>query len=370
MTARDTRIDFLRGFALLSILINHAQQISGIYYFVPTIKHVHPGFSDSAEIFVFLSGLSVSLAYGPAMLHRPLAGFRRIGMRILRIYALQLLVISAVFLLYAALSFSPHIAAGPEIMAIAHRPLESLLDALMLTLQPSYINILPLYIVLMVFTPLMLTGFQRAPGLTWVVCLVVYMVSLALLYMGWSDFIPHPEKRWSFFPGSWQLIYCGGLWAGMHWDRWKDMLPSSAMVGFAWLILVSVSAIRIIGRLGENMSALSWLPLNKQFLEPLLVLHFLSLYVLWHRYVPGDAPWLGRWPATWLRMVGRHSLELFSVGTVLSFAIALLALKYESRLLHIGLSLAAVLISVLVAHLLEIDKPARSDPRASEGSPG
>ncbi|MBU43549.1 MAG: hypothetical protein CMN76_10040 [Spirochaetaceae bacterium] len=100
-SSRDPRIDFLRGFALVSILINHAQQLAGIYYFVPTIKHLHPGLSDSAELFVFLSGLSIALAYGPRI---------RVGqtgqanvlilLRWFRIYALHLLIVGAVVLLF------------------------------------------------------------------------------------------------------------------------------------------------------------------------------------------------------------------------------------------------------------------------------
>jgi len=52
-------IDFWRGFALLTIFIDHVPE--NIFQHV-TQKNF--GFSDATELFVFLSGVSVALAYG------------------------------------------------------------------------------------------------------------------------------------------------------------------------------------------------------------------------------------------------------------------------------------------------------------------
>jgi hypothetical protein len=52
-------IDFWRGFALLTIFIDHAPE-----NIAQQITHGNFGFSDAAELFVFLSGASVALAYG------------------------------------------------------------------------------------------------------------------------------------------------------------------------------------------------------------------------------------------------------------------------------------------------------------------
>src|ERR1700745_3984830 len=52
-------IDFWRGLALLMIFIDHLPET--------VFQHVTQqnfGFSDAAELFVFLSGVSVALAYG------------------------------------------------------------------------------------------------------------------------------------------------------------------------------------------------------------------------------------------------------------------------------------------------------------------
>jgi len=56
---RVDAIDFWRGFALLTIFIDHVPDNAFQHI---TFKNF--GFSDAAELFVFLSGVSVALAYG------------------------------------------------------------------------------------------------------------------------------------------------------------------------------------------------------------------------------------------------------------------------------------------------------------------
>ena len=57
-TGRDHRVDFLRGFALASIFINH---VPGNVY--EKLTHRNFGFSDAAEIFVLLAGFASAYAY-------------------------------------------------------------------------------------------------------------------------------------------------------------------------------------------------------------------------------------------------------------------------------------------------------------------
>jgi OpgC protein len=74
--SRIDAIDFWRGFALLTIFADHMP-----YSVLAQVTHRNFGLSDAAEGFVFLSGMSAALAYGPrflegrAFLARP-AAFR------------------------------------------------------------------------------------------------------------------------------------------------------------------------------------------------------------------------------------------------------------------------------------------------------
>jgi hypothetical protein len=63
VTGRDLRLDFFRGIALFLIFIDH---IPGNVLGHFTIQNI--GFSDAAEIFIFVSGYTAALVYGRAML--------------------------------------------------------------------------------------------------------------------------------------------------------------------------------------------------------------------------------------------------------------------------------------------------------------
>jgi hypothetical protein len=58
VSERDTRIDVLRALALLTIFVDH---VPGTAFEYLTYKNF--GFSDAAEVFVLISGISVALAY-------------------------------------------------------------------------------------------------------------------------------------------------------------------------------------------------------------------------------------------------------------------------------------------------------------------
>ena len=84
---RVDAIDFWRGFALLTIFIDHVpdnafQQV--------TIRNF--GLSDAAELFVFLSGASVALAYGPRFFNgETWAAVRAVFRRAFTLYWAQVL---------------------------------------------------------------------------------------------------------------------------------------------------------------------------------------------------------------------------------------------------------------------------------------
>src|SRR5262245_45427921 len=75
-TGRDLRLDLFRGLALWLIFLDHIP--SNVVSWV-TIRNY--GFSDAAEIFIFISGYTAAFVYGRAMTER---GFVISGARILR----------------------------------------------------------------------------------------------------------------------------------------------------------------------------------------------------------------------------------------------------------------------------------------------
>jgi hypothetical protein len=60
---RDLRLDFFRGIALFSIFIDHVAWNSLLAQF--TLQAL--GFSDAAEVFIFISGYTAGMVYGRAI---------------------------------------------------------------------------------------------------------------------------------------------------------------------------------------------------------------------------------------------------------------------------------------------------------------
>src|SRR5258708_35786269 len=75
-TERELRIDLFRGLALWLIFIDHLSPDLLTWF---TIRNY--GFSDAAEIFIFISGYTAAFVYGRAMLE---SGFVVATARVLR----------------------------------------------------------------------------------------------------------------------------------------------------------------------------------------------------------------------------------------------------------------------------------------------
>jgi hypothetical protein len=90
---RDPRVDLLRGFALLTIFIDH---IPGNTLGRYTLRNF--GFADAAELFVILSGFSSMVAYGRCFQRDGMrSGLRHLAARCIRLYVFQVGLLLATF---------------------------------------------------------------------------------------------------------------------------------------------------------------------------------------------------------------------------------------------------------------------------------
>src|ERR1700730_7293907 len=158
---RDARIDVVRGMALLMIFVDH---IPGNVLSLATLHNF--GFSDAAEVFVLLAGMSSMLAYGRVFEREgALGGLRRIIRRCARIYLFQiglLLTTLAVVLLWTT-----HYQLAPTLVApILNAPVSGIARGLTLQAVPGYLDILPLYLVLLAVFPIVYLGLRLSPALT------------------------------------------------------------------------------------------------------------------------------------------------------------------------------------------------------------
>ncbi len=228
-------IDFWRGLALLMIFIDHVPE--NLFQHV-TQKNF--GFSDAAELFVFLAGVSVALAYGTRFFEGETVGaVRAVLRRAFTLYWVQILIsllIIAIFAGAAALWNEDDLLEDAD--AVVSNPLQTTAGILALLHQLENANILPLYIALLLMTPLLLALARRDDRLMLAASAGIYLAARAfsLNLSTWPI-----EGTWFFNPIAWQLIFAIGIFAGRRLKR--GGIAYDARLFAACLAVVAIAAV-------------------------------------------------------------------------------------------------------------------------------
>lgn len=161
--ARDLRLDLFRGLALWFIFIDHVPDnvVSWL-----TVRNY--GFSDATEIFVYISGYTAVIAYSRMMARQGwLRAAARIWRRVWQLYVAHILLFVAFIAQIAWVSTKSDTAALIEemqLLGLGQDPYRAMLEAALLNFRPTNLDVLPLYIVLLAFFPLLLPALLRWPG--------------------------------------------------------------------------------------------------------------------------------------------------------------------------------------------------------------
>jgi hypothetical protein len=358
---RIPEIDFWRGCALIVILIDHVPR-NGLDLLTPQ----NFGFSDAAEAFVFLSGVSVSLAYGPTLQK---AGFgslvRRCATRAAKLYLIQILMVAcsiAIPLAAAKVVGDQHVALAQQLSWFVNHPISSLIGAATLAYQPNFSDVLALYVVLMLWAPVVIFLASRSSALALLATIAVYAAGRGRVG---GDL----DGGWYFNPFAWQLLFGIGIICA---SRWRNGLPrpQGRFIALALAIILG-AAILSIRAMGLKAAALAHLALDKPDLGVMRLAHFLALaYVM--SSVAVVAPW-----ATHMRRIagsrigqsfqgmGRNSLLFFALGSVASAGgRSLMVAAYHQGTSHlfvrlIGLGYTAAAIVGMFAIVSRMRRAAR-----------
>src|ERR1043166_8915326 len=161
---RVDAIDFWRGFALLTIFVDHVPDNAFQHL---TIRNF--GFSDAAELFVFLSGASVALAYGTRFFKgETWTAVRAVFRRAFTLYWVQLLTsLLIIGLLAAAAGWwdNDDLVGDPDRDFVVSSPAQGMTALIAMTHQLGNVNILPMYVVLLLLTPVLLLLARRTDWL-------------------------------------------------------------------------------------------------------------------------------------------------------------------------------------------------------------
>lgn len=352
---RDHRIDWLRGFALASIFINH---MPGNRFEHWTLRNF--GFSDAAEVFVLLAGVAAALAFfrrferGETMA-MSVKAVRRTG----KLYAAHVLSTAgavALFLLAAIVFDNPGYLDLIGVAPLTESPFLGVVGVLTGGYQLGFFNILPLYVVLIATLPVMLWIAKRDLRLLVAFAVVVYLATQ--IFQLRMPAFPN-EHAWYFNPFAWQLLFVSGLVLGIMRLR-GQFVPYNRFAYWAAVAFLGFAAMWCLLDLGGTLTR-GWLPywmetFRKSNLAPLRLLHLFALgYVLVHSRA---WEWLVRISARdpLLTKLGRNSLPVFVAASFASMAgyIMLVWLEQPSFLVEVVLIAAGLAAMWLVATVSEV----------------
>lgn len=312
---RDTRLDVFRALALLTIFVNH---VPGQY--LEHLTHKNFGFSDSAEAFVLISGMSVGLAYGSRFaVGARLAVTLRILRRALTLYVAHIMTSIITFAIFAggALWFGrPDLLSEINLRAVVDRTEQGVVSMVLLGHQFGYNNILSMYAVLFLMLPGFLWLYQRGPRLLLAVSGTIWLCA-GIWRIAPSNFLDY--GKWFLNPLSWQFLFVIGF-VGVLRARSKG-IPRNALLFALSGTYLAVSMLWVV---------LGWWHIDFSYGLPAVLTGFdktyLSatrlLHVLAGAYLIATIPVLSNWAALPLShplvAIGRHSLAIFIFGTILA----------------------------------------------------
>ncbi|MEN3976674.1 OpgC domain-containing protein [Emcibacter sp. SYSU 3D8] len=345
-------LDGLRGYFLVFMLLNHLSfQYS---YFLVKVNHGELGFVQDAQGFVFLSGLLIGMVYAGRMTSRGLLATGTIMWRRaleLFVYAVSCL---AIILVLARLLPSAQAAWKPWLGDLLGGGPAYKVAALFLLYQPTYMDILPQYIVYLIAAPPLLWlcvhgkwhWMAIGSALLWFCVQIGFHLPLS----GYIDDALDSAKgglamRTTFNMLAWQIVFMGGMVLGTLTRRgtidWRGvfspgrrvlMNASLAVVVFFMCIKLGWTAgllpAEMLARFGEFN--------NRPEFSTVYLLNFAALAYLvgWlltagpqssRRFERLVGALLNRlFRLRFLRLLGRHSLQVYAWHVVLVYLLAAL----------------------------------------------
>ncbi len=369
---RDLRLDLFRGLANWAIFLDHIPNNA-----VAWLTTRNYGFSDAADIFVFISGYTAAFVYARRMaVQGILGGTALLLRRVWQLYVAHILlfVFYAVAIGYVAQRGHSHLLDEFNVAGLIEQPVATLAQGLLLKFKPLNLDVLPLYIVIMAGFPPLLVVMRRSPDLALAASAIVYL--LAHLF-DWN-FSAYPSGGWYFNPFAWQLLFTMGAWAALGGRKRVQALAQSGIVLAASVAFVGFALVVTLALRFDSTDMLPTAlvdlfdPNDKTNLAPYRILHLLALAVIVARLLPKN--WSGLHSVVLRPMIvcGQRSLEVFCVGIFLSFVGHFILEMYSSTLvMQIAVSVIGLTLMTSVAFYRTwsrlLDAPSSSGKRVAVG---
>jgi hypothetical protein len=311
---RSFGVDVARGACLLIMTLDHLPRHPFGRFSNAIFGPL--GFFTALSAFVFLSGLVSAWVYGGILRSEGLRSvFKRATRRALQLYAVNT---SALLLLLGCVSLG--LLNGPEwreeFPLFYSDPWRALWQGLLLVDRPGYLDILPMYVLFMVVTPLVLLAIRSGRG--WLVA--------ALSGFAWFVVqLPPLHEQRPLNPFGYLVLFAAGLLLGSQRDL-GARLSSPAAVRWAKLSLAFAAALCAL-RLGPVILGIGlpqtelWRTLTDVDRNGILRLLNFALFALGAAYVwrRVEASLLDSRPVRLLAYLGQHSLPVFVWSVMVSY---------------------------------------------------
>ncbi len=356
-SSRDLRLDFFRGLALIFIFVDHIPENILSYFTIQAVA-----FFDAAEVFIFISGYTAALVYGQTLVSQgTLYATARILGRAWQLYVAHifLFVMFIAEVSYTVTTFNnPMYNDEMRVGDFLNEPHVAIVKALLLEFQPTFLDILPLYILLLVIFPVVLLGLRSRP-------LIVLVPSFLLYLLVQATDLPvpaYPEGHvWYFNPLAWQFLFIAGAALGLpwrherRWSRWaRPVLPLAVSVVAAGLIIKLSWTIHGIWDPFPGLLLKELWPVNKNNLSLIRVIPFFAAVAVVVIVVPANAAILRSSAAKPLVLCGQQSLEIFCLGILLSALGHFVLSEYDSAIsIQLLVNLAGIVVMCLTAGMLD-----------------
>lgn len=365
---RRPELDALRGLMLVWMVMTHLPTL------LPNYTNQPFGFVSASEGFIFLSALFTGCIYFRYAEHHGYPAMRkRIGMRTLRLYGYHVLLLAFAFLVavpIASRGDHPNVHNLLDFYFTAGAK-QSVIEAILLIYRPPLLDILPMYIIFLLLTPVLLRLSKRVG---WNPILAGSATIWLLAHLGFREaehqFVNQVlgvripiNQMGSFDMWGWQFLWILGLWFGVRWAQ--GQLPIEE-----WARRYAVTAAVIVAALLPFRYAVGrWIELGG--FEPLFdkwhfgavrLINFAAVAILLVRFQSILKPLAAR-P---LVLLGQASLQVFCVHLLFCFAgLTLLGnaatLSGWEQLALLATTLAAMLLTAQLFSKTEAKSEVKTD---------
>ncbi|MBK1663797.1 hypothetical protein CKO38_04080 [Rhodospirillum rubrum] len=388
-------LDGFRGYFLVFMMVNHLTLQGGSI--ISVLNHSSLGYVQDAQGFVFISGLIVGLYYAKGYLKgRSLEMDTKIYARAGLLYRYSLVLLGLLFVL--PLVFPTFAAPWERFYADFFRdPLTIGMGALILLYQPTYMDILPQYILYLLLTPFLIRLALNGKGVqvlggsiaVWLLTQIgAHTLVITAIEEAGQSVAPAFITRAGFNPMGWQLLFVSGLVIGAGLTKgtlkigdWFDASrPGPALTSLALVVYFMVVRLGFtFGYLPDHVVQAFRMLDHRTTFSLIYPINFLALgyLVSWliicgpqaTSRVAQKAGWLlkGLFMLEFLRFLGRHSLQVYAFHLVLVFAMYFVDFYTEefNEVAKTGIVLSAIALLAVPAWLHEQKQKAKTAQRAA-----